>query len=168
MQNQETLENNPLQYFCMPSGNKHKSAKGQAENLAKWLHEHMKSSDLNAAEMARRSGVSAQSFSSYLNPKPSPNTGKYSLPRRETMIQIAHVFGCPEIEALNAAGYAAPELAQAVNGGNQEQFERTRLHLIFDESKDLTPERQRRLDELLDTVYAEVRRWKSEQRREKG
>jgi transcriptional regulator with XRE-family HTH domain len=80
--------------------------KQQAEAFAKWLKSQMDEKEFRfAVDLARISGVSAQAISGMLAPRPSPNTNKYQVPRRDTLIKIARALGADKDEALKAAGY---------------------------------------------------------------
>lgn len=82
--------------------------KQQCFALADFLKRQMLSAEIGkASDLARLSGVSPQSLSRLLDPKPLPDTGKYHLPRRDTILKLARPLGVGPDEILAAAGYTA-------------------------------------------------------------
>lgn len=117
------------------------TVQAQAEKFAEWIKERMGAIGIRfAAELAESSGISAQGISGMLTPRRSPNTGKYHLPRRETVAKLARPLGVTVEEALTAAGYlSAPAPAPASPSLLQSDFA-----VLYFEAEGLTTEEARR------------------------
>lgn len=92
-----------------------KTIQAQAEHFAAWVKEKMADREIRfVADLKRMSGLSQSTLGGILEPKTSPNTGKFSLPRRDSVIALARALGADRDEALRAAGYLpASETAQS-------------------------------------------------------
>ncbi len=132
-----------VQLTCMPV----KSVETQTKEFALWLKQRMAAADIKyAAELARRSKVSPQSLSRILDPKPLPDTGKYHLPRRDTVLALAHPLGVAEAEILEVAGY----------GTSNKPVEEEELAVLFAGYPKLDEEGRKQLQPILRMVAREM------------
>lgn len=89
--------------------------KQQAERFAAWVKDKMKAREIRfVADLRRLSGLSQSALGSILEPKISQNTGKYSLPRRDSVIALARRLCRVEWESFEAKRNVLQELGVKV------------------------------------------------------
>ncbi|HYE74247.1 MAG TPA: helix-turn-helix transcriptional regulator [Blastocatellia bacterium] len=115
--------------------------------LGKYLKKHRKKSGVHQKEIASMLGLHEVQISRIEN----GHTGT----SKENIERYCEAVGADKYEAFRILDITPPISSIPKNTEHK-------IGLIFDESRQLSPEQQERLDTILDMVLAEVRRFKAE------